>query len=248
MAELLPVAAEPLVNVVILSLVNDQKFHRVTQTAVDSCLKGSDGLPITVTVIENGTQDYPGKQDYTGAVTVRKPETFNFNGFANHGASLGTAEWIMIANNDVIFHEGWLPPLLAADHDVMSPQDPTNGRQNNITGNIVGDVNGRHFGGGCFMIRRVLWERIGGFDTCVAFWCSDDVVIEQVKAAGVLPMMVFGSHVEQLPSLTLRAQTTAVQDEWRWRNVHIFNTKYGKQKFAGNPQHQAWLKRNRLDK
>jgi len=76
-------------------------------------------------------------------------------------------------------------------------------------------------------------------------WCSDDVVIEQVKAAGVMPMVVKDSVVRHLGSQTLLQQPEAVQNDWKWRNVYIYNTKYGKDKFNDHPAYKVWLQNNK---
>jgi len=94
------------------------------------------------------------------------------------------------------------------------------------------------------MIKRKLWLAIGGFDTRVSFWCSDDVVIEQVKAMGVEPMLVAESLVSHKPSTTLRALPTEEQEAITWGNVYIFNKEYGKDKFSDNPRYLDWLKRS----
>ena len=228
----------PIVDVVILSKATTRLMQRMTQQAVDSCFNGTNGLPVNITVLEGGA----GK--YRNATTISKGEKFNYNRFANYGASLGSAEWIMVANNDLIFQDGWLHPLLAAGADVVSPHNPGDRRQTDLTENTAGDVNGRHFSGWCFMIRRSLWERIGGFDEDVDFWCSDDAVVEQVLAAGVQPMLVPDSLVAHTGSQTLKAQPPAAQNEMRWRNLYIFNTKYGKVKYADHPQYRAWVARH----
>lgn len=233
-----PRPIKPLVDVIILSKSGDRRSQLMTQQAIDSCFNGSNGLPVNIIVMEGAYGDY------RNATTVIKHERFNYNGFANAGAELGSAEWIMVANNDLTFRDGWLHNLIAANNDVVSPREPNDPRQQDITEDTLGDVCGKHFSGWCFMIKRELWEKIGKFDTDVDFWCSDDVVIEQVKAAGVMPMIVFNSLVDHRTSVTLRAQPAADQDELTWRNVHIYNKKYKKNKFADHPKYQAWLERN----
>jgi GT2 family glycosyltransferase len=184
---------------------------------------------------------------YRNATTIPKRGKFNYNQYANEGAALGSADWIMIANNDLTFNDGWLHNLIAAGHPVVSPHEPNDARQADITENTEGDVTGKHLSGWCFMITRKLWQEIGGFDTDVDFWCSDDVVIEQVKAAGVLPMIVKESVVIHAGSQTLLQQPEAVQTDWKWRNVYIYNTKYGKNKFAGHPAYTLWLQNNKTN-
>jgi GT2 family glycosyltransferase len=178
---------------------------------------------------------------YRNAVTVANPGPFNYNRTANRAAKLGSADWIVVANNDLVFSDGWLHELIAANHPVVSPKSPGDPRQQDVVENETGTVNGRHLSGWCYMIRRNLWRQIGGFDTCVDFWCSDDVVIEQVTAAGVQPMLVPGSVVKHLGSTTLRGRVD--RDELTWAQVDIYNRKYGRDKFADNPHYLEWKKR-----
>lgn len=228
-------AGPPVVDVVILSNAKTAKLRRMTQHAVDTCLAGANGLSLNITVMEQtGAR-------YQNATTVYNPGPFNYNRSANAGAVLGTAPWVMIANNDLVFHDGWLHQLIAADHPVVSPLNPGDSRQRDMIENTAGPTNGRHFSGWCFMIKRDLFERIGGFDESVAFWCSDDATVEQVKAAGVLPMLVPGSVVRHLGSVTLKAEPNA--DDLTWRQVDAFNRKYGATKFVTDPRFIAWKQR-----
>ena len=97
------------------------------------------------------------------------------------------------------------------------------------------------------MIKRELWEKIGKFDTDVSFWCSDDVVIEQVKALGVTPMIVKNSLVDHRASSTFRTMPNALQEDMKWRNVYIFNTKYKKDLFKERDVYIEWVKNNILE-
>lgn len=230
-----------LVDVIILSKVAKYRDNAMTQKAIDSCVQGSNGLPVNIIVMEGGIGQY------RNATTIPKRGKFNYNQYANEGAALGSADWIMIANNDLTFTDGWLHNLIAAGHPIVSPHEPNDGRQADITENTEGDVTGKHLSGWCFMISRKLWQEIGGFDTDVDFWCSDDVVIEQVKAAGVMPMVVKDSVVIHAGSQTLNQQTDDVTTDLKWRNVYIYNTKYGKNKFAGHPAYTLWLQNNKTN-
>lgn len=232
-----PRQAKPIVDVIILSKANGSTDRAMTQKAVDSCYFGTNGLPVNIIVLENGYGAY------RNAKTIPKKEAFNYNAFANFGAEQGSAEWIMVANNDLIFRDGWLHHLIAAGNDLVSPREPNDPRQADITENTKGYETGKHLSGWCFMIKRTLWDQMGGFDTDVNFWCSDDVVIEQARALGVTPMLVHDSIVEHIYSQTLRTLPQSQQDDMKWRNVYIFNKKYGKNKFATHPQYRAYVDR-----
>ncbi len=235
-----PRRLKPMVDVVILSKARDRMSMAMTQNAIDTCFYGSNGLPVNIIVIEGGLS-----YRYNNATTIFKRDKFNYNEFANVGAGLGKADWIMIANNDLTFHDGWLHNLIAAGHEVVSPHEPNDPRQKDIKENTQGDVIGKHFSGWCFMIKRELWERIGKFDTDVSFWFSDDAVVEQVKAVGIMPMIVKDSLVSHDVSQTLTKEPQAMQDELTWANAYIFNKKYNKHKFEDKPAYKEWLKRNK---
>ena len=176
---------KPVLDLIILSKARTYRDSLMTQKAIDTALNGANGLPINVIVIEQGVGDY-----HDAKTVHRRNDKFNYNKFANDAAGMGTAEWIMVANSDLEFTNGWLHNLLSADNPVVSPHEPTDIRQKGIIENALGFEIGRYFSGWCFMIERKLWLEIGGFDDDVDFWFSDDVVVEQVKAVGITPMLV----------------------------------------------------------
>lgn len=229
----------PLVDVVILSNATSAHLRRMTQQTIDTCLAGANTMPVRVIVLEQQPVRYQ------HAETVHAPGEFGYNAFANRGARLGSAEWIMIANNDLIFEDGWLHQLVAAGHPLVSPLNPGDRRQLDLDGNETGRTNGRHLSGWCFMIRRDLWTRIGGFDERLRFWCCDDAVLEQCVAAGVDPMIVPAARVRHLVSATLRSSTSSTdRDALTWGQVDLFNRLYGRDKFADDPRFVAWRARN----
>lgn len=224
----------PIVDVVILSKATNGQLKTMCQQAIKTCLSGAGPGRVRVLVVEQA----PGI-NYDGATTVFEPGDFNYNRFANKAAALCNAEWLMVANSDLEFQPGWLDPLIAAGADCVSPIDPGNKRQVPITSNAAGVVNGVHFSGWCFMVKRELWKKMGGFDDCVRYWCSDDVVIEQCKQQGVTPMVVAASRVRHLVSKTLSSPS----DDLTWGEVVKFNNKYGQDRFINDPRYVAYLKK-----
>lgn len=204
---------QPVVDVVVLSYAKTPELAAMTQETVRSCVAGAHG-PVNVIVLEQVAG-----HTYEYAATVHASEPFNYNGFCNRGAALGRAEWIVFANNDLLFHDGWLEPLLAAGHPVVSPKCPHTSRQSDLTVNTAGYTIGRHLSGWCFMMRRHLWEDLGGFDECCTFWYSDNVVAAQLRAVSVVPMLVPASVVEHLGSQTLKGMPNQHQLTRKQRTI-----------------------------
>jgi len=132
----------------------------------------------------------------------------------------------MICNNDLIFQDGWLDPLLAANHPLVSPKCPVDERQTEITENTIGWKTGKHFSGWCFMITRELFNKIGGFDEDFVFWCSDNSLLEQVKP--IQPMLVPDSTVIHLRSQTLNTLSQPSINNYTKGEIKKFNRKYNK--------------------
>jgi hypothetical protein len=229
------VATSPIVDVVILSKAASTELRAMCQDAIDTCIAGAGRGQVNIIVVEQieGTK-------YNGANEILyAPGNFNYNKFANRGATAGKAPWIMVANSDLQFAGGWLEALLAANRDCVSPVDPTHTTQRNVRHNEAGWQNGHHFSGWCFMVRRTLWQSINGFDDCVSYWCSDDVVIEQCRQVGVMPMVVAAARVRHLGSRTLRVPS----DDESWGQVMIFNQKYKKDRFSNDSRFRAFLRK-----
>lgn len=113
------VGKAPIVDVVMLSKASTPELKDMAQEAIDTCLSGCGNHAVSVVVIEQ----VPGVR-YRDAVTIHETGEFNYNAFANMGARMGVAPWVMIANSDLKFHDGWLDALLSANHPVVSPVNP----------------------------------------------------------------------------------------------------------------------------
>lgn len=223
-------------DVVFLSRASTPVLKQMTAAAIQSCVLGAgpEGVVNVIVMEQIAGVSYP------GTLTIHAPEEFAYNRFANLAAKEGTADWIMVANNDLVFEHGWLAPLLNAGNDVVSPINPRSRWQRNFRANSRGWQIGVHFSGWCFAIKRALWEKIGGFDEDFAFWCADDAVVMQVRLAGVLPMIVPTSRVKHLVSVT--HNQTPDPDSRTWAQVYKFEQKYHVEKFPNNVKYQQWKK------
>ncbi len=214
------------VDVVIISDGKDARMQAMTQNAINTCINGARGIKVNVIVVESVKS-----VSYRNAQTIYPDFTFNYNAYGNYGIKLGSAHYVMLANNDLLFKPNWLTELIKANHPLVSPKEPRDQRQRDIRVNTIGTKTGRHLSGWCFMIERSLWEKIGGFDEDVNFYCSDDVVIEQCKEFGVEPMLVVNSIVNHLVSTTLKTVSPTDRVTLTDEQVRIFNKKYDQNKF-----------------
>lgn len=214
------------VDVVIISDGKTNAIQLITQNAINTCIVGAQPLKVNVIVVESQKG-----VTYKNAKTIYPDQEFNYNRFGNIGIREGNAHYVMHANNDLVFKNGWLKALISSNHPIVSPKNPRDPRQHDIKENTIGTKTGRHLSGWCFMMERSLWNKIGGFDEDVNFYCSDDVVIEQVKFFGIEPMLVVDSIVHHLGSTTLKTVSKEDKKILTDDQVRIFNRKYDDNKF-----------------
>lgn len=226
-------------DLIILSKADTRYLYALTQQAIDAAINGAKDYRINVIVIEQQSN-----VGYNNATTHHEPGAFNYNKFANIGARKGFAKWIMIANNDLKFHDGWLKELLKAQYSVVSPKCPLDSRQMHINQDEKGYINGVNFSGWCFMLTRQIYEQIGRFDEDVTFWASDDATIEQLKEIDIAPMLVPTALVEHLQSTTLNTLTQQQRDDLTFGQLDKFNKKYNQNKFSDSLNFQQWKERS----
>lgn len=210
-----------ILDLVILSNAKDNKFKKMTQNTIDTALQTSKGYNIQIFVMEQNQE-----VNYDNAITIHYDGEFNYNAVANLGISDGDSPYVMVANNDLIFKEDWLFNLLKVNHPVVSPKCPKDLRQKEFKENTIGYEVARHFSGWCFMIKRHVWEEIGGLDEDFKFWCADNSTVKQLQEKGYTPMLVVDSLVEHLGSQTLKTLQEKEKKEFTHEQVSKYNKKY----------------------
>jgi GT2 family glycosyltransferase len=114
----------------------------------------------------------------------------------------------------------------------MAPKCPIDIRQIHHVDEVVsGYETGSILSGWCFVMKRTLWELIGGLDEDFKFWCADNATVEQLKIVGVKPNLITKSLVQHLGSQTLKGLDKEVRHELTMVQVDLFNKKYNKNLF-----------------
>lgn len=212
-------------DVVILSNAKTEALKAMTQQTINTLRISERPGKFNIIVIEQTTATYPRTQ------TIHMPGEFNYNKFANLGVRKGCAPIICIANNDLVFTRGWFTEMCKVKAKVMSPKNPGDKRQGNISLSEGGYEVGRHFSGWCFVMQRRIWEQIGGFDEDFPFWCADNATVEQLKAINISPVLIPNSVVKHLASETLKTLPKPEQNEITTAQVRKFNRKYNQNLF-----------------
>src|SRR5690606_20874250 len=120
----------------------------------------------------------------------------------------------------------WLYELLKAEHNVVSPKCPKDIRQKKMIENTKGYEVAKHFSGWCFMLKRDIFNEIGGFDEDFGFWFADNATVKQLENKGYIPMIVPKALVEHLGSKTLKTLEEGERIEITTNQAKKYNEKY----------------------
>jgi len=220
------------IDVIFLS---DTKTSDLTQSAIDTIKSSETNIVFDIIVIEKS------KKLYEGVTNVKLSDEFNYNKFMNIGASMGTNEYIVFCNNDLLFTKGWFTELLEYGKDCMSPKCPNDFRQMDKVDPIVSGYDiGSIFCGWCFVLKRTIWEEIGGLDEDFKFWFADNATVEQLKEIGVMPNLITKSLVTHLGSRTLKMLDGESQKELTFSQNELFVNKYKSNKISNEPPREVF--------
>jgi N-acetylglucosaminyl-diphospho-decaprenol L-rhamnosyltransferase len=174
--------------------------------ALPECLGAlkADGVPVIV-VDNASTDDSAAIAEREGVRVIRNARNEGYGRANNAGVRAAETELVLIVNPDVVVQRGAVPALVDAarrysDAEFFAPQivEPS-GRVffqprsllapylTNPTGRTSlpeGEACAPFFSGACFLIRRDLFLRLGGFDENIFLFYEDDDLCRRVAETG----------------------------------------------------------------
>jgi GT2 family glycosyltransferase/glycosyltransferase involved in cell wall biosynthesis len=205
-----PCADAPVVSIVI-PVYN---HFRHTLTCLRSLAANPGTVPFEAIVVDDGSADETPQRlaDIAGIRVHCNPANLGFIGACNAGAALARGEYLLFLNNDTAVTEGWLEALVdtfvqradcgLAGAKLVYPD----GRLQEAGGIVFRDGSGWNYGrfgdprdcahaylrevdycsGAAILLRRGLFERLGGFDAHYApAYYEDTDLAFKVRAAGL---------------------------------------------------------------
>jgi GT2 family glycosyltransferase len=182
-----PRVEEPQVSIIV-PVYND---YRVTVNCLRAVRQHSDGIAYEVILADDSSTDRTASitERIGNLVVSRTPENLRFLRNCKLAAQRARGECLLFLNNDTEVTDGWLSALLEPLEDpsvgVVGPKLLFADRKLQEAGGIVwNDASAWNFGradnpehpaynyrrevdyvsGACLLIRRTLWEQLGGFD------------------------------------------------------------------------------------
>lgn len=248
------------VTIIIPSMLSDRN-----QYALDQCLNSlreSDFPMENVTVAFNNLHEYPVRGLYTYVEDVEWMGIYEQGQCVatNRAADKSDTKWIMVSNDDMIYPPFWFEKLtahLSHSEGCVSPQliEPIDGAptfKKVFCGGVGGDWDKEKFMKYAqehikdeavlrpgfnlpFLIKKELWDLVGGYDEAYDPWGSnsDSDLEYKIRLAGVQPMQDTGCPVYHF-SQTSGTFHPDNRDYWQ-KNWDYFIEKWGFER-AGSPE------------
>ena len=174
--------------------------------ALPDCLDALRADNVPIIVVDNGsTDDTVAIAEERHTTVIRNHRNEGYGRANNAGAQAARSEFLLVVNPDVIVAPGAIAALLDAarrypDAGLLAPQivEP-NGRVffqprslsapylTNPSGKLAlpdGEACAPFFSGACFLVRRELFLRLGGFDENIFLFYEDDDLCRRIAQSG----------------------------------------------------------------
>lgn len=197
------------VDIIIPSKTRDDLLSIARQT-IRTLRQSEDDIEFNVVVIESNWADRDIGQDST---IFYGKEDFSYNRALNKGIAATSNEWVVLANNDLIFLDDWMTTILVThelhpEYESFSPWNSMHNWHERIFPdnrfNLLPGYNiCRELVGWCIVVKRSVLERIGPLSERCSLWYSDNIYADALIKHGVKHALVANSYVDHLTSQTI---------------------------------------------
>ena len=224
------------------------------------CLAALRAESVPVIVVDNASRD--GSADLAaalGARVLRLPHNEGYGRANNAGIRAAETEFVLVCNPDAVADPGSIAALLAAaerypdagllaprivepdgrfffqPRSLLAPYLPNPGGRLSLPD---GDACAPFLSGACFLMRRDLCLRLGGFDPAIFLFYEDDDLCRRVADAGHALVHVHGAIIRHARGASSAPEPGRVfRSRWHqaWSRAYV-SRKYG----LPNPAPAMW--------
>ena len=188
------------IDIVFVSWARDKNLEKLTTEALDSLLLSENkDIDFKIIVIEsNHTIDY---DEYPNCKTIHPKENFGYNKYLNIGRKIGTADYVVLCNNDITFEKNWAYNILEImqEHPKILSASPSCPQIHGINTNPFYVKRGyeirKEVMGWCIFQQRKIYDIIGDLDENFLFWYADNDYALTLQSKSIVHCLVGSSVV-----------------------------------------------------
>lgn len=223
------------VDVVILAFSNSEELIQTTNDALRTLYESEDdSIKFHVYLVES-KKGISYKYKNLDIKMIYPDVPFGYHKYLNIGRKQGTSEYVVLCNNDLIFHKHWATNILLQFHsvpDLISTSPYNNGTHAQLyriprsSGMHYGYRTGMHITGWCIFHKRKIYDIIGDLDERFIFWCCDDDYGMTIKKHNLKHALVSDSVVDHVESKTLNTKNKHEQEILTNQQYKIYKQKW----------------------
>lgn len=195
------------IDVIILSYAKNDEIINMNNNCINSILNSTTNYKFNIFLIETDlTKEFEYPQE--NVKVIQPGLEFNYNKFLNIGLKECKSDWILISNNDTIYHKGFIERMFDIynfNNEIlsMSPMDDDWKWHANFDRNIdffYGYRTSFEVAGWSILINKSVFEKIGEFDEQFSFWYQDNDYANSLIKNNIKHALVTNSKVTHLVS------------------------------------------------
>jgi GT2 family glycosyltransferase len=203
----------PPVDVIILSFCSTPAHFEMNRQCIHSLITSEPTTEFNIVIVESNTNwEALGYRYNFDSVSVVIPgEPFNFNRFLNIGLRNTQNELVVLANNDLKFHQGWLSEMMRVRqrHPRLLSFCPFDRTSRYLRWEDFNDrelIEGYRvpieFVGWCVVLYRHVFNTTGPFDENFDLYFQDNDFANTLRQHGVPHALIPSSFVEHIGGAT----------------------------------------------
>lgn len=211
------------VDVVMLSYTKDRQIYEMTRYCLKTLHVSEPDVEFRVNLVETShtlAEDGFSYDDLVAKVTTYD-EPFNYNRYLNLSLPECETDFVVVSNNDVLFHPQWFShahwAMNVYDLDSASPRCPAWKEHVKMGHTVVeGFTAALHFCGWNLVFRRSTLMEMLPLDEAFSFWFQDNDLALRLYRAGKKHALIGDSLVTHLESQSHRL----FEDEDLYKHTH----------------------------
>jgi len=220
------------IDVIILSYAKDENIIKMNNDCINSLLNSTTNYNFNIILVETDDSKHIYEQK---EVTVLQPNLkFNYNKFLNIGSKECKNDWVLISNNDTLYHKNFLEKMFEAhnyDNEIlsMSPMDDDWHLHKNIDKNIqiyYGHRVPYEITGWSIFLHKSVLKKIGDFDEQFDFWYQDNDYSNSLIKNKIKHALITNSKVTHLVSQSHELIQSENRFNMTYGSVNKFNNKW----------------------
>lgn len=196
------------IDVIILSNTKTMELYGMTQRTINTLRWSEPNIQFNINLVESNPNLYDDGCIYDHCNVIIPKEEFGYNKFLNMGLPYCKSDWVIVANNDLIFTQNWLSKLLLfqsnrPDITSLSPWEPnwhiTRGLDINKDC-YIGYRTSFEITGWCLVIHKSVIQKCNLFDSNFKFWYQDNDYALTLQKYNIKHALVVNSRVYHMVS------------------------------------------------